>query len=88
MKYFMILRISHWAQLFDPVYLYFDKVSKATKVSKEKYMLIVQLEVFILVLGHYLACAWIIIGNRDPIKYDLNDPFCTTVLSGGKTWLY
>jgi CRP-like cAMP-binding protein len=73
-KYFMLIRYAHAPQFFYPFQLYFDKVSKATKVKKQRLMALVQVFVFILVLDHFMACVWIILGGRDP--------------EGGTTWLF
>ena len=73
-KYFMLIRFTHASQFFYPFQLYFDKVSKATKVKKQRLMALVQVFVYILVLDHFMACMWIVLGGRDP--------------EGGTTWLF
>ena len=72
-KYFMIIRFSHWQQIFTPVEFIFERLTMS-KVKKAQFMTLAQVFVGILMLAHVCACIWIIIGMSDPI--------------GGTTWLY
>jgi hypothetical protein len=70
----MLIRYSHAREFFFPFQFYFDKISKLNKVKKEKLMALLEVFVFILVLDHFMACLWIVLGGRDP--------------EGGTTWLF
>ena len=72
--FFGLLRFFHWQAMFYPFQFYFDHYSKATKVKKKGIMGVIQVFVFILILDHFLACMWIILGGRDP--------------EGESTWLF
>jgi hypothetical protein len=63
--FFGLLRFFHWQALFFPFQFYFDHYSKATKIKKQNLMRVVEVFVFILILDHFLACMWIILGGRD-----------------------
>lgn len=67
-KYFMLVRYSHFSACFNPIRLYFDKVSKSTKVQKAKFLTLAQVFIFILMYGHFLSCMWVILGGRDPVN--------------------
>ena len=64
-KYFMLLRFSHWSQFFFPIIFVMDRYINIQPVIKAKYLSLVEVFMFILILGHFMACMWVILGNRD-----------------------
>ena len=64
-KFFMLLRFSHWNQFFFPFLFMADRYINVQPVVKAKYMTVLQVFMFILILGHFMACMWILLGNTD-----------------------
>jgi hypothetical protein len=65
-KYFLLIRYSHWSKFFFPVEYFFEKFYDAPPVRKDKYMQLIKVFIFILILGHFMASMWIILGTSDP----------------------
>lgn len=65
-KYFSLIRYAHWSRFFYPVEVFFENIYEAPPVRKEKYLRLLKLFIFILILGHFMACMWILLGTSDP----------------------
>lgn len=61
-KYFMLLRFSHWSQFFFPFQYVIDRFATMAPVTKAKYMNLAMVFIFVLILGHFMACMWILLG--------------------------
>lgn len=61
-KFFMLIRFSHWPEIFFPFQYVIDRFSTMAPVKKAKYMSLAKVFIFVLILGHFSACMWILLG--------------------------